>query len=84
MNFTRKTISHESRSDECDIVFSSEIQRGIPESENEFSLNLIADKKIKIDYSIFDNFVQSARQAIQEQVQNNSQRMRMKQTRSSK
>ena len=53
LNFTRKTdialiailrekpISHESRRDECDIGFSSEISRGIHESGNGFSLNRI-------------------------------------------
>jgi hypothetical protein len=30
------------RIDKCDIGFSSEIQRGIPESANEFYLNRIA------------------------------------------
>jgi len=46
LNFARKTILHESRSDECDIVFSSEIQCGIHGSGIEIFLNLISHSKI--------------------------------------
>jgi hypothetical protein len=52
LNFTSKTILPESRSDEGDISFPSEIQSGIPESANEFSLNRIAffmmEKKLNL------------------------------------
>jgi hypothetical protein len=44
LNFTRKTDIARIANTYilCDIGFSSEIQRGIPESANEFSLNRIA------------------------------------------
>ena len=45
LNFTRKTVLHESWSDECDITFLSEIQCGIHESGIEFFLNHISQLK---------------------------------------
>ena len=45
LNCTRKPISHDSRSDECDIGFHD---IGIHKSSNEFSLNRIA--KAKLNY----------------------------------
>ena len=41
-----KPISHESRSDECDIDFSSEILHGIHSSGSEFFLNRIVEGKL--------------------------------------
>ena len=45
MNFTLKLISHESRSDEYDIGFSSEIYFGIHQLGNEFFLSRMNFKR---------------------------------------
>ena len=45
VNFTLKTISHESQSNECDIGFSSEIYFGIHHFGNEFLLNRMSFKR---------------------------------------
>ena len=48
VNFTLKPISHESRSDECDIGFSSEIYFAIHQFGNNFFLNQMSFKRKQV------------------------------------